>query len=227
MKFTAVAFDLDGTLYPSFRMYSRLLPFFLKEHRLLRAMGKARAILRKPSENLSGHCGDFYEVQARLMAETLGEPPEKVRQRTEKLIYRGWEPIFKKIRLFPHVRETLDAFREKGIKLGLLSDFPPDIKLKYMKLSHYWDVSLCSEVIGRLKPDPLSFLETARKLDTPPQQILYVGNKAAYDAAGARKAGMKAALILPRWNKLSAPSKRDIADFVFYDYRQLRNYVLG
>ena len=100
MKFTAVAFDLDGTLYPDYQIHIRLIPFALKEHRLLRALGKVRKQLRYTG----GYEGerDFYDLQAKLMGEILGQPMEKVKERTERLIYRGWEPYFTKIRLFPH-----------------------------------------------------------------------------------------------------------------------------
>ena len=218
MKFSAVAFDLDGTLYPNFRLYFRLIPFLFREQRLLRAFRKARIRLRRSG----AYGGDFYELQARLMGEILNEIPERVRDRTEKLIYRGWEPLFKKIRLFPHVKETLDIFREKGIKMGLLSDFPPETKLENLRLTGYWDAVVCSEHSGRLKPDPVSFLELARKMGKNPEDILYVGNSVSYDVEGARRAGMKAALIRAGYR-----GRRGSPDFVFYDYRKLRDYVLG
>ena len=218
VRFSAVAFDLDGTLYPDFRLFFRLIPFSFKNYRLLRAMGKARARLRESG----AYEGDFYELQARLMGEILGEKAETVKEKTDRLIYQGWVPLFRDIKLFPHLRETLDAFREAGIRMGVLSDFPPETKLENMKLTHYWDVMLCSEESGRLKPDPLSFLELARKMGKKPEEILYVGNKLSYDVGGAQAAGMNAALILPRWKK----SPAGCGAFVFSDYRQLRDFVL-
>jgi putative hydrolase of the HAD superfamily len=232
MRFSAVAFDLDGTLYPDYSLNLRLIPFVLKNIRLLRAMGKARKLLResggKTEGSTEGSIGDFYEHQARLMGEILGMSAEKAREMTERLIYRGWEPLFKEIRLFPHVRETLETFQQKGIKLGLLSDFPPEIKLGYLNIRDFWQVVLSSEETGCLKPAPAPFLELARRMDTSPEQILYVGNRIPYDVEGARKAGMKAALILPRWKKCLLPGVlASSADFSFYDYRQLCEYVVN
>jgi putative hydrolase of the HAD superfamily len=221
VRFTAVAFDLDGTLYPDFRLFIRLIPFLFRGQRLLRAMNKARKQLRESG----AYGGDFYELQARLMGEILKEEPEKVRERTERLIYRGWEPFFKKIKPFPHVRETLDAFRNEGIRMGLLSDFPAETKLENMELAGYWDAVVCSEQSGRLKPDPVPFLELARRMEKRPEEILYVGNSVSYDVKGARGAGMKTALIR-RWKKRRAAAGGSGADFVFHDYRQLRDYVL-
>ena len=232
MKFAAVAFDLDGTLYPNIRLFVRLVPFLLREQRLLRALGKARTYLRKSYESPIGTedtpsnmpAGDFYDTQARLMAGILGEDAELVKERTERLIYRGWEPHFLKIRLFPHVKETLEAFKKMGIKMGLLSDFPPETKLKNLQIAGCWDAVCCSELSGRIKPDKKPFLDLARKMGVPPEDILYVGNSASYDVMGARGVGMKTALIRSGWKK---HPRSAAPDFVFSDYRQLYDYVVS
>jgi putative hydrolase of the HAD superfamily len=236
-KFAALAFDLDGTLYPNYRFYIRLVPFLFKELRLLRAFGKARNRLRAGEGKEGGE--NFYGRQARLMAEILNEPPEELEEKVRRLIYRGWEPIFKKIKLYSHAEETLTALKAAGIKLGLLSDFPPEEKLKNLGIFELWDTVLCSEILGELKPDPLPFVELARRMGLPPEKILYVGNSFSYDVEGAKKAGMGAAWIkFGRKNPtLKAGVKAGVktgagaggppaADFVFSDYRQLRDYVL-
>ena len=229
MKFSAVAFDLDGTLYPNFRFYIRLVPFLLKELRLLTALGKARTQLRRsyldsPEVSAVDSKEEFYDVQARIMSRILGKPAEVIKDKTEKLIYRGWEPIFRKVRLFSHVLETLDAFRANGVKMGLLSDFPPETKLENLGIGGYWDAVICSEQTGRLKPDKKPFFDLAEKMGLPAKEILYVGNSISYDVKGAFMAGMKSALVRPKWKKF--PSVKE-ANFIFYNYRQLRDYVLS
>jgi putative hydrolase of the HAD superfamily len=211
----AVAFDLDGTLYPNRRFYFRLIPFVVKEHRLLSAMGKARDALRE-----AAHEGRFYDLQARIMAEILDEDPESIKAKTEQLIYRGWEPLFRHIKVFSGVRETLADFKSAGLKLGLLSDFPPETKLKNLDIADPWDAVLCSERVGRLKPDPVSFRALADQLGVECSRVLYVGNSVKYDVVGSKSAGMKSALITKFGRKNSG------ADFVFSDYRQLRRFVL-
>ena len=215
-----VAFDLDGTCYPNYRFYLRLVPFVLKEWRYLLAFSQARNALRAHFQE-----GDFYELQARIMADILKRDAAAIRDRTERLVYRGWEPLFKKVKPYPHVRETLGDLKAAGLALGLLSDFPAERKLEYLGLDACWDTVICSEQVNRLKPDPAPFLELARRMALPPAQILYVGNSVAYDIVGAKRQGMQAALV-------SAPLRRHRrntgnADFVFSDYRQLREFVLG
>jgi putative hydrolase of the HAD superfamily len=223
-NFEAVGFDLDGTLYPNYRLNIRLTPFVLGEPALFLALTKARAVLHgkgePPPRFPSGEA--LYDFQARLMASLLKADPAAVREKIERLIYRGWEPLFKNIALFSGAEECLAAIRAGGRKLGLLSDFPPEKKLEHLGLGGFWDAVLCSEVAGSLKPAAPPFIELARRLACPPERILYVGNSLRYDVRGAKQAGMKAALI-------SWPFKRTCpeADFVFSDYRKLTQFVLG
>jgi putative hydrolase of the HAD superfamily len=236
-----VAYDLDGTFYPNYRLNRALVPFFLKEWPLLLAFGRARSIIRDaqkrggpnlpplpeaPLPGLPEKPGpDFYDVQARLTARLIRADPAAVKKKAAILIYRGWEPHFRKIKLFPGVKETLAAIRDAGFKQGLLSDFPPEQKLEYLGLRDYWDAVLCSERTGRLKPDPLPFQKLAEAMGLPPERILYVGNSRRYDMVGAKGAGMKTALI--SFSPFFQGRSHGPADFIFHDYRQLLKYVVN
>jgi len=218
-----IAFDLDGTLYPSNSINKRLLPFVLKEGRLLSAFGKTRKIIRKEQESGKLPQVDFYQYQAEITAKILSVDPVQMKEKIERLIYRGWEPLYKSVRLFKGVHETLEVCRTKGFKLGLLSDFPPEIKLKNLGLDSYWDIVHCSERSNALKPHPLPFLKLADAMSLPPQNILYVGNSHSYDVVGAAGTGMKTALIRPL---ISFGKKSPKPDFSFHNYRQLCNFML-
>jgi putative hydrolase of the HAD superfamily len=215
-----VAFDLDGTFYPNYRFYVRLVPFLLKEWRYVLAFSQARTALRSQFRE-----GNFYELQALLMARFLKKDGAAIQERTERLIYRGWEPLFKKVKPYRYVKETLGALKAAGLVLGLLSDFPAKRKLEHLGLDAYWDTVICSEEVNRLKPDPAPFLELARRMALPPERILYVGNSVSYDIVGAKRQGMQAALISAPLQKYRRHTGN--ADFVFSDYRQLRKFVLG
>jgi putative hydrolase of the HAD superfamily len=235
----AVAFDLDGTLYPNYQFYIRVLPFIVKEFRLMNSFRKARKRLHAMRLDDPLAEWDFYTAQAFLMARDQNsrageDETARMRLTVEKLIYRGWEPLFKRVRLFPRVKETLAALKRDGFKLGLLSDFPPNVKLENLGLSGLWDAVICSEEAGRLKPDPRSFLSLADALETSPDRVLYVGNSARFDAAGAAGAGMLTALKVPfapyiknmKKVKKIEHQKRPAGNFAFSDYRYLYDYVL-
>jgi len=223
-----VAFDLDGTLYPNYRLNVRLIPFIFKELRFISAFGKARQIIR--DEQLKGLAlpEDFYRHQAEKLAGVLSLPKDStdlIKEKIDTLIYRGWEPIFKKVQLFKGVFETLAALKKAGYKLGLLSDFPPEIKIKYLGIDSFWDVVLCSENSGALKPHPLSFKDLARAMSLPAEKILYVGNSRSYDVAGAAGTGMKTAWIKSKFF-IGSGFKKPKPDFSFHSYRQLYKYMI-
>ncbi|WP_461247013.1 HAD family hydrolase [Treponema sp. R6D11] len=240
-----VAFDLDGTLYPNYRLNIRLIPFAIKELPLLAAFGKTRTIIRKEQEDGLIQYDNFYQHQAEVTARLLNAPAQIIKEKIERLIYRGWEPFFKKIDIFYGVKETLIGLHNSGYKLGLLSDFPPETKLEYLGISEPWDAVYCSEYSGALKPHSLSFTVLADKMNLPPEKILYVGNSVSYDVAGAKNVGMKTAWIrtfpfniagaaedylkttpiskfLPEIRYKKGPKP----DFSFNNYRQLFDYML-
>jgi len=240
-----VAFDLDGTLYPNYRLNIRLIPLIIKELPLIASFGRTRSIIRKEQEAGSIQYDNFYQHQAEVTAKMLKAPAESIKVKIERLIYRGWEPLFKTIDPFQGVRETLIAFHNSGYKLGLLSDFPPETKLEYLRISEFWDVVYCSEYSGALKPHPLPFIKLAEKMNLPPEKILYVGNNFSYDVIGAKTVGMKTAWIrtfpfniagafedyikttwiskfLPEIRRKTEPKP----DFSFNSYRQLFDYML-
>jgi putative hydrolase of the HAD superfamily len=227
-NFKAVAFDLDGTLYPEYSLNVRLIPFALMHGPLLAAFAKARTIIRREQEQaldeaqLSVPRCSFYDRQAQITAKILNAPPDQIKEKIDRLIYTGWTRHFTKIKPFPHAKEILDELRAAKFKLGLLSDFPPRVKLEKLGLSGYWDIVLCSEDCGALKPAARPFEERARALGCPPEQILYVGNSPRYDVEGAKRAGMKTALK----TSFFAPKKNGGADFTFSDYRKLRDFML-
>ena len=220
-----IAFDLDGTLYPNYRLNIRLIPFILKEWRLLSAFGNVRKIIRKEQSEGNLAQGDFYVYQAEKLAKLLSVNSDNLKEKIDTMIYKGWEPLFKKIKLFKGVKETLAALKNAGFTLGLLSDFPPEMKIKYLGIDDIWDVILCSEGCGAIKPHPLSFEKLAGAMSLPCEKILYVGNSRSYDVAGAAAAGMKTAWIKNPFFPGSG-KKEPRPDFSFHKYRQLFNYMI-
>ncbi|GMO50050.1 MAG: HAD family hydrolase [Termitinemataceae bacterium] len=222
MKFDAIAFDLDGTLYAAWRFYIKTLPFYaLKNLRLLSAFGLARNKLRKTGTVQL----DFYDAQAAACAKLLNKPKEKTRRNLDKNIYALWQEKYKNIRLYPHALETLKLFRERGLKTALLTDFQIKERVADFGLSGMFDIELCSEDCGALKPHKEPFLRLSAALGVSAERILYVGNNFKCDIIGSKNAGFGAAALI---RKQSASSKiKEMADLVFKDYRQLQDFVLN
>lgn len=209
-----VAFDVDGTLYPNWQMMVASLPSVIRDPKLAWYFAKARRAIRLVSK-----IGDFRLLQAEMIAERLRCSVDSALTRVEEGLYQKWLTGFRIIRPYPYVATLLQTLRDAGIVLGVLSDFPIEDKLRFMKLDGYWDAALSSEEVGYLKPDTKPFLALAERMGLSPAQMLYVGNNPHYDAVGANRAGMRSALI-------GRGNRHHPADIHFTSYRQLEGLIL-
>ena len=194
------------------------------------AFGKARKQLRLEQEKPNftpEFSSSFYDYQAKITAEYMHKPTDQVKEIIEKYIYNEWEHHFLGIKLFPYVREVLSGLKSASLKLAVMSDFPPENKLRNLGIDGFFDTMLCSEKTGALKPAPQPFLELAKSLETPPEKILYVGNNFRYDIIGASRAGFKTAFRAKKLSKKTQYDSSVKADFLFNNYRQFYNYMLN
>ena len=216
----AIGFDIDGTLYAQWRLTARALLRYVANGIFFLHYGLVRNEMHRLPQTDS-----FSQIQAEKMAKRMKCSPEEAYSRMDRIVYTGLEPYFEKVKCYPNIEETFRKFKEAGLKLALLSDFPPEQKGEIWGVKKYCDVVLGTEKLGALKPDPYSFLKMAEALDVSPEKILYVGNSKKYDVRGAHNAGMKCAYLLPLWRKIfNKPLKE--ADISFSTYRQLQEIVL-
>ncbi|WP_294429363.1 HAD family hydrolase [uncultured Treponema sp.] len=216
----AVAFDIDGTLYPSFSLYWRIIPYIIRHFRFYLHYNKVRKIMHRTAP-----LPDFYEYQGRVFAEHYGCTVAEAKAQIKRIAYDGLRPYFERIKPFTAVHETFKALREKGYKIALLSDFPPSQKGEIWGLIPYCDFVLGSEELGALKPSKYPFGVMAKALALEPNQILYVGNSFKFDVRGANNAGMKSAVIASPLKKFFSKKIKE-ADISFSNYRQFLNIVL-
>jgi putative hydrolase of the HAD superfamily len=101
-------------------------------------------------------------------------------------------------RTFPEVREVLDDFRARGVRMGVLSNWDVSLHriLENAKLTEYFSFVLPSAEAGVQKPAREFFslaLQRARREYSRLQrrQCWYVGDHYEGDVMGARLAGMK------------------------------------
>lgn len=215
MPLKAVAFDVDGTLYPNASMYLHSLGLALGNLRLLKTLEEVRGRLRAEPDVSD----DFHRVQARLVAAKLGLSPERAFALIEGRVYTRWYKIFRKLRPFPGLVEAIAAFREAGLKTAVISDFPIRHRLEDLGLAGPWDCAFSSEETGYLKPNPQPFRLLAERLGLDVSEILYVGNSYTYDVLGAAGAGMPAAHLT------SNPRAGGRAALSFRHYDELRSFV--
>lgn len=222
----AIAFDIDGTLYPTWKLTVRMLPFLLRHIRFMNAFRKVRLILHEHSiAEPDKALPDFFNLQNQLLADSLSISRQEAAHFLVQEIYTGWKKYFLYIRPYHFVYEAIVQLKTHGFKIGILSDFPPEQKGNVWNILPLCDAAIHSESTGALKPSRIPFRTLAEALGTPYERILYVGNSKTYDIGGAAAVGMKTAYIVHPL--VSALTKRSpCADISFSNYRQFLRYML-
>ena len=106
--------------------------------------------------------------------------------------HAAWAPAR---RLAATTHALLEALRDRGLKLGLVSNAidPPDLlhrDLEELGVAQRLDVAVFSSETGRRKPDPEIFEAALSRLGVEPERALMVGDSVPNDIAGARALGM-------------------------------------
>jgi putative hydrolase of the HAD superfamily len=215
MEIKAVSFDIDGTLYPEYKMF---ITSFFMAIRYLRFLYHFR-IVRKKLHTYK-KIDDFYRLQTYLLSKRMRISEKKALRLINEVVYYKWPLVFKYIKPYKGVKNLLLRLKQMKIKIAVLSDLPVADKLRFLKLDGIWDCAFSAEETGHLKPHPLPFRRLLQELNVPPASILYVGNNYKYDIVGAAQLGIKTAHLSHR------PYRDSIADFTFKDYKDLERFLL-
>lgn len=197
----AVLFDFSNTIF-------KLIDVETWLRRVEAATGRplASGLLEKTAEQL----GEAYRIPEVAAAQVgRDESAEKHRialfewfrhvdylQGVEAVAYDliaapdAWVP-------YPDTEPLLRELRRRGIKTGIVSDFPWDVgvHMAHFGLEDLIDVRVVSFQYGTEKPDPVLFNAACDQLGVDPRRTLMVGDNPAKDGGGAA-CGLRA-YILP------------------------------
>jgi HAD superfamily hydrolase (TIGR01549 family) len=202
MHVQAICFDLDGTLYIQrplrFIMLRQLLIQSLRKpaqalqtFQIVRAYRKAQEALRATSEPC-----DIAQAQIDLTCRLTGLEREQVTCCATTWFDQA-PLLFLRRYMRPGLGEFLQAAKDRGIKLAVLSDYPAESKLEAMEIRHLFDLVVSAQdmAIGCFKPSPAGLEFVARELGIEKSRMLYVGDRPEVDGEAARRAGIPAAII--------------------------------
>ena len=102
--------------------------------------------------------------------------------------------------LFPNTKESLIELQSIGFQMHIITNGFSEvqyIKLENCGLIQYFDVIVCSEVIGKNKPDPMIFAHALSEAKAIPTNSLMIGDDYHADINGAIQSGMQALLFDP------------------------------
>ena len=97
--------------------------------------------------------------------------------------------------LYEDTLPVLAELRERGLRIGLVSNTSRDLDAFVAHFSLDVDAWISSGVHGKVKPDPSIFRVILGRLEVEPQAAVMVGDSLLYDVEGARALGMQAYLI--------------------------------
>ena len=186
--------DLDGTLYHArplkLLMAGELLLSGLPVLSVIREFRHAHEELRERGQGAPE--SDPFQLQLGMAAERLGKSTESIEPTIRRWMVERPGKWLRPLRRRSLIRE-IEAFRARGGRCALVSDYPARQKLSALGLTELFEVVVASgESQGptRLKPDPSGYLTAARLLGLDPAECLVVGDRDDADGAAARAAGM-------------------------------------
>lgn len=95
--------------------------------------------------------------------------------------------------LYPQVRETLTALRERGVKLAVVTNKESRYTATVMdahRLAPLFDRVVSGDTLPTKKPDPAGIHSCLAQFQVPPERALFVGDS-SIDVATARHAGVR------------------------------------
>ena len=186
-KFSAVIFDLDGTLIDSEPLYLEA------DQKIFRPLGIiVEAEHKKPYTGLSSHC---FLADIKKQYDLTLSVEELLARKNAAYMELAKERTY----VFPEMRTFVSLLKEHGYPLAVASGSSKEVidaVLTAADLLKYFDVTLSSSQVKNGKPAPDVFLEAARLLQVPPQACL-VMEDSRYGVEAAKKAHMSCIAIPP------------------------------
>jgi putative hydrolase of the HAD superfamily len=148
--------------------------------------------LRYLWSNISGVDFDSTQLLIRI-GRRLGYKLSE--QQWQEIAWLWYEPLSEHAAVEPDIRRTLTKLRDMGLKLGIVSNTflnqtSLDRHLEMFGMLEFFPLRMYSYETSWRKPNVKIFNEAAARLEIPPQNIMFVGDRIDTDIRGALRAGM-------------------------------------
>lgn len=219
IPFDLVLFDLDGTLIETAPEIADAVNDTLSRLRL-------PAVSQQQVNDWIGHGTRELLIQA--LAFTGNTPAETVRHADSFRLIEAEFSVFyarrcgTRSRLYPHVRETLQALRASGVKLAVVTNKEgryTETVLRSHDLLSLFDRVISGDTLPAKKPDPAGIHDCMQRFGVARERTLFVGDS-SIDVATARNAGVTV-WALPYGYNMGQPIEACGADRVIPDFSAL------
>jgi HAD superfamily hydrolase (TIGR01549 family) len=198
-NYTAVLFDLDGTLIDfdacvrdALRTAFAELGYEVSNEQIwaeIQAASAEAGAVHWGHQSAQGWTR--AQVMEAIMRDTLAALGAET-EHPEVPANRYWARFCKTTHLNPGARETLERLHGH-YKLGLVTNGDSDAqrgRLQASGLDRFFDAIAISDEVGCAKPDPRIFTLALAELGVSAQETIYVGDSIEHDYAGAGSAGI-------------------------------------
>jgi putative hydrolase of the HAD superfamily len=198
-------FDVDGTLYRQSPLRLLMAADMLVHAVRRRDLSplKVLRVYRKLREELGDAETDGFDpILVERTAAATAISADDVRALVAEWMER--RPLVHLGRCrYPALVELFTALRQRGIKVGILSDYPVEAKLEKLGLTADHVVWAGEPAVGILKPHPRGLQHLMALAGSDPTRTVMIGDRAERDGEAARRAGTHALLRsdrqLPGW----------------------------
>jgi putative hydrolase of the HAD superfamily len=128
--------------------------------------------------------------EIRTMLQQLGaDPSPALLAELVELEIAGWA---RAVAIYPEALPTLAALRQRGLKLGLISNCSADAGATVARigLAGCFDAIVLSCDVGLMKPDPAIYEHTCRALGVTPAESMFVADGAFGELDASKALGM-------------------------------------
>ena len=119
----------------------------------------------------------------------------------------------------PGVRSMLDAMRDRGVRIAILSNGWNPLQLRKAQRSGFSGPVLVSSDIGAQKPESRAFACLLEALGTEASETWYVGDNPVGDIGGAARSGI--GTVWMNWERQTYPADLPAPTFTIRDLREL------
>lgn len=191
-KFSAVLFDLDGTLIDTAIDMIHALTTLADKHQI------------KHDLNVAEFRQYISKGAVALVKSVFDNPtPELLEQLRKEYLEIYQQQINKNSQLFEGIAELIDHLDQKQIPWGIVTNKPSWLAIPIVantpKLNNAATL-VCADEVGVAKPDPKALLHAAQEMGLNVATTLYLGD-AQSDIDAAHAAGMQSAIAM--WGYLA------------------------
>ena len=204
LMYKAILFDLDNTL----------LDFLTFKVETAKAASKAMIMQGLPASEIEVY-GKIFSVYDKMGIEYQKTFYDVVKQygleinSAERIQQAGilayLRKKFETLKPYPFVRSTLLKLKERGLKLGIVTDAPRNKawqRLVLTGMENDFDLVITLDDTMNKKPHPSPFFLALKMLGLLPPACLFVGDNPERDIFGAKEVGMQTCLAkYGLWNK--------------------------